>query len=290
MDCAPVEKQIEKLEKLQDMENENEENPNSSQKTNFIFSILNELKELFIGGFLNVYSYFLSIFGGMNEKQLGIDESDPDNTRDRVYSYSKRKRLDETENESETQNCEEELKMKKWRPDVVLLAVERFIYNLLGDDGEKETTENENNKDENDENMNSFVSAEDVHSPGGVSVSFSGDKAWSKRPNINFFSDSVIDDINDVDEEGDTSSAPSPAEVGSLEKNAPKLFVFSADKQDKEDKEEKEVTDGEIEAGEDVISPFPTFEERQAYFAEQILIQEAEASKGRTKSESPEKK
>merc|ERR1712098_587249 len=169
---------------------------------------------------------------------------------------------------------------KKWRPDVVLLAVERFIYNLLGDDGEKETTENENNKDENDENMNSFVSAEDVHSPGGVSVSFSGDKAWSKRPNINFFSDSVIDDINDVDEEGDTSSAPSPAEVGSLEKNAPKLFVFSADKQDKEDKEEKEVTDGEIEAGEDVISPFPTFEERQAYFAEQILIQEAEASKG----------
>merc|ERR1711915_843677 len=176
--------------------------------------------------------------------------------------------------------------------DVVLLAVERFIYNLLGD-GEKETTENENNKDENDENMNSFVSAEDVHSPGGVS--FSGDKAWSKRPNINFFSDSVIDDINDVDERGNSSSAPSPVDVGSQEKNAPKLFVFSADKQDKEDKEDKEEKDekeenGEIEACEDVISPFPTFEERQAYFAEQILIQEAEASKGRTKSESPEKK
>merc|ERR1719300_2301739 len=61
------------------------------------------------------------------------------------------------------------------------------------DEQETETgeNENENQKDDNDENMNSFVSADDYQTPGH------GDNAWSKKPNFNFFSDSVIDDIND---------------------------------------------------------------------------------------------
>ena len=133
-----------------------------------------------------------------DEDSLGFEKSEDLDTRDRVYSYSKRKRPDEQENESENEtqeNSAQELKMKKWRPDVVLLAVERFIYNLLGET-ETGENENENQKDDNDENMNSFVSADDYQTPGH------GDNAWSKKPNFNFFSDSVIDDINDVDAEG----------------------------------------------------------------------------------------
>jgi len=278
MECVPeVEVSEKKVDKLQE-EDEKEENQHPVQKADSFFSILKDLLDLVVGGVLNVASYFMSIFGGVDEDSLGFEKSEDLDTRDRVYSYSKRKRPDEQENESENEtqeNSAQELKMKKWRPDVVLLAVERFIYNLLGET-ETGENENENQKDDNDENMNSFVSADDYQTPGH------GDNAWSKKPNFNFFSDSVIDDINDVDAEG--QSAPSPSEVSPLDKNASKLFVFSADKHLKEGDFE------ESDKAEEVISPFPTFEERQAYFNEQILIQEAEALKGMNKSESPEKK
>jgi len=270
------EKNVDKLQKDADKQ---EENQHQVQKADSFFSILKDLVDLVVGGVMNVASYFMSIFGGVvDENPLGFEESEDLGIRDRVYSYSKRKRHDDQGNESENEtqeNSAQELKMKKWRPDVVLLAVERFIYNLLGET-ETGENENENQKDDNDENMNSFVSADDYQTPGH------GDNAWSKKPNFNFFSDSVIDDINDVDAEG--QSAPSPSEVSPLDKNASKLFVFSADKHLKEGDIE------ESDKAEEVISPFPTFEERQAYFNEQIQIQEAEALKGMNKSESPEKR
>ena len=78
-----------------------------------------------------------------------------------------------------------------------------------------------------------------------------------------------------LDISGNRSSAASPSEVSPLDKNASKLFVFSADKHLKEGDLE------ESDKAEELISPFPTFEERQAYFNEQILIQEAEALKGK---------
>ena len=75
---------------------------------------------------------------------------------------------------------------KRWRPDIVLQAVERFITNFWG---EKDSNENIKNN-ENDENMNSFISS------GGT------EGTWNKRPDINFFSDSVVADINDVNDKG----------------------------------------------------------------------------------------
>ena len=97
---------------------------------------------------------------------------------------------DEYDDEDLDGSCDDddnvmELEMKRWRPDGVFMAVERFISRMWG---EKDSNENIKEND-NDENMNSFASTPE---------NATGDGNWSKKPNINFVSDSFISDINDM--------------------------------------------------------------------------------------------
>ena len=116
-------------------------------------------------------------------------------SEDPQLNTAKRKRSDVAGNdtmdteEKEAEDEQADVKTKRWRPDAVFQAVEKFISNFWG-----ERDSNENIKDEgNDENMNSFASN------GG-----SGDGERIRRPDldINFFSDSIISSIDDLDSKG----------------------------------------------------------------------------------------
>ena len=162
-------------------------NTKSTTKQQSESSLIDYFKNLLISSVHASSQYLLSWIGissGQNQLKCSNDPK----------SQSKRKRddLKESGDDGYDDSVEFEdedspgLEEKRWRPDIVLQAVERFITNFWG-----EKDSNENIKDnENDENMNSFISS------GG------NEGTWNKRPDINFFSDSVVADIHDVNDKG----------------------------------------------------------------------------------------
>ena len=118
---------------------------------------------------------------------LGFNLSSPDISSSEDTVHGKRKRDDPADGEEAdvTGDTEEiKLKEKRWRPDVVFQAVESFISSVWG-----VKDSNENIKpDHNDENMNSFSTGHE--------------EQWNKRPEINFFSDSIISSIDDIGNSG----------------------------------------------------------------------------------------
>ena len=118
---------------------------------------------------------------------LGFNLSSPDISSSEDTVHGKRKRDDPADGEEAdvTGDTEEiKLKEKRWRPDVVFQAVESFISSVWG-----VKDSNENIKpDHNDENMNSFSSGHE--------------EQWNKRPEINFFSDSIISSVHDIGNSG----------------------------------------------------------------------------------------
>jgi len=174
----------------------------------------------------------------------------------------KRKRFgsggDDEDEEEEEQ--EEELEMKRWRPDKVYEAVQYFINNLLG---EKDSNENiKTRRESQDENMNT----------NSVVI---GETNWNKRPEINFFSDSFASSIHDIEENNAIKKTSTP-QIYVEEEAASDVFVFSAEK----NSATKNVED-------DNSMSHSTFEEKQAYFKDQIQIQEAKAKATERRSPSP---
>jgi len=231
----------------------------TNSTTNQESSLIDYFRNLFISSLQASSQFLLSWIGvPLGQRQVSYSKD--------LKSQTKRKREDlkgsGDDGPDDSAEDEEEdspgLDGKRWRPDIVLQAVERFITNFWG-----EKDSNENIKDnENDENMNSFISS------GGT------EGTWNKRPDINFFSDSVVADINDVNDKGiKGTSTPQIFLEGEAAGN---IFVFSAEKSDYTG----------ISLGHDVTTEerslsHLTFEEKQAYFAEQIKVQEEAAAKSK---------
>jgi len=84
----------------------------------------------------------------------------------------------DTENSDDEDNDVLGMEIKRWRPDHVYEAINEFVKKMWG---EKDTNENIKDVDaqENDENMNSFASA--------------NVGKWNKKPDINFVSNKIIE-------------------------------------------------------------------------------------------------
>ena len=127
----------------------------------------------------------------------------------------KRKRPSEMSGDAEDEENEdqpdEEFDQKRRRPDTVYEAVQQFINNLLG---EKET------KDSVEENMNINSVTHNTGEPN-----------WNKKPEINFFSDSLVSSIHDMEQEGDIKTISTPQMFIEEEESGQKnVFIFSAEK------------------------------------------------------------
>merc|ERR1719382_451768 len=111
-----------------------------------------------------------------------------------------------------------------------------------------------------------------------------GQQNWNKRPDINFFSDSFVSSIQDIELEGDIKTTSTPQIfIEEEESSSPKVFIFSAEKSDSPDSPDspqKNVAD-------DNSLSHSTFEEKQAYFMDQIKMQEIKARDSERKSPSP---
>ena len=213
-------------------------------------SLIGSLKTA-ASGVVRSAGYLLGFFS--SDKQLENFES----------KSGKRKRSanEDDLNDENEDDLEEELELKRWRPDKVYVAVQYFLNNLLG---EKDSNENIKAVSQ-DENKNTDASTYTVL----------GDTNWKKRPEIKFFTDSVSSSINDIDENGDIKKTSTPQIV--VEDDAgPDVFVFSAEKKS----DRKNVED-------DNSLSHSTFEEKQAYFVEQIKIQESKAQDTGRRSPSP---
>jgi len=233
----------------------------TNSTTNQESSLIDYFRNLFISSLQASSRFLLSWIGvPLGQRQVSYSKD--------LKSQTKRKREDlkgsGDDGPDDSAEDEEEdspgLNGKRWRPDIVLQAVERFITNFWG-----EKDSNENIKDnENDENMNSFISS------GGT------EGTWNKRPDINFFSDSVVADINDVNDKGiKGTSTPQIFLEGEAAGN---IFVFSAEKSEKD---ASGISLGHDATTEERSLSHLTFEEKQAYFAEQIKVQEEAAAKSK---------
>ena len=226
---------------------EEEEAETSSSSLSVLGYLIGGLKTV-VTGLVGSANVLFSLF--IPRKVLNIESKN-----------GKRKRFgsggdDEDEEENEQ---EEELEMKRWRPDKVYEAVQYFINNLLG---EKDSNENiKVRRESQDENMNS----------NSVMV---GETNWNKRPEINFFSDSFASSIQDIQENTDIKKTSTP-QIYIEEEAASDVFIFSAEK-----KNAKIVED-------DNSLSHSTFEEKQAYFVDQIQIQQSKAKETQRRSPSP---
>ena len=156
-------------------------------------------------------SLLSSVIGGLRAAVAGIFGSMMGGGLKTVENKNvKRKRLsgDAEDEENEDQPDEDQ---KRRRPDTVYEAVQQFINNLLG---EKET------KDSEDENMNTS------------SITYNtGEPNWNKKPDINFFSDSLVSSIHDMEQEGDIKTISTPQMFIEEEESGQKnVFIFSAEK------------------------------------------------------------
>lgn len=126
----------------------------------------------------SMVEFFSSLLG------LGLSKVNSDGSEDPVHGKRKREDIVDGEEIETPDDSSVKLKKKRWRPDVVFQAVESFIASLWG-----AKDSNENLKpSENDENMNSFNTGHE--------------ESWNKRPDINFFSDSIVSSIHDVGNHG----------------------------------------------------------------------------------------
>merc|ERR1719219_2844324 len=176
-----------------------------SKSLSLVGSVMGGLRTVAAAIFGSSANFLLSFFG--SKVKVGALKS--------VDSKKgKRKRLGETRGDSNDEENDdqpgEELEQKRWRPDTVYEAVQQFINNLLG---EKDTS------DSRDENMNTNLSTFNI-----------GQQNWNKRPDINFFSDSFVSSIHDLDMEGDIKTTSTPQIFIEEEESGPNVFIFSAEK------------------------------------------------------------
>ena len=58
-----------------------------------------------------------------------------------------------------------------------------------------------------------------------------GQQNWNKKPDINFFSDSIVSSIHDMEQEGDIKTISTPQMFIEEEESGQKnVFIFSAEK------------------------------------------------------------
>ena len=237
-----------------------EEEPELSVETetqSLLGSIIVGVRRVAAGMFGFSANFLLSLFGSQTRAVKSLENK-----------KGKRKRLGELsgdgDNDGENDDQPmEELEQKRWRPDTVYEAVQQFVNNLLG---EKDTSDS----DSRDENMNTNVATYNI-----------GQQNWNKRPDINFFSDSFVSSIHDIDMEGDIKTTSTPQIfIEEEESSNPNVFIFSAEKSDSPDSPKKNVAD-------DNSLSHSTFEEKQAYFMDQIKMQEIKARESERRSPSP---
>ena len=221
-------------------------------------SIIVGVRRVAAGMFGSSANFLLSLFGSQTRAVKSLENK-----------KGKRKRLGETSGDGETYDGGnddqpmEELEQKRWRPDTVYEAVQQFVNNLLG---EKDTSDS----DSRDENMNTNVATYNI-----------GRQNWNKRPDINFFSDSLVSSIHDIGLEGDIKTTSTPQIfIEEEESSSPNVFIFSAEKSDSPDSPKKNVAD-------DNSLSHSTFEEKQAYFMDQIKMQEIKARESERRTPSP---
>ena len=203
-------------------------------------------------GMLGTSVNFLLSFFGSKVGALKTEEN----------KKGKRKRMGEAREEGEVNDegkPEEELDQKRWRPDTVYEAVQQFINNLLG---EKDASVS----DSRDENMNTNLSTFNA-----------GQQHWNQRPDINFFSDSFVSSIQDLEVEGDVKTTSTPQIFIEEEESSPKVFVFSAEKSDSPRKNDAD----------DNSPSLVPFEEKKAFFMDQIKKEEMKARESARRSPSP---
>lgn len=240
-----------------------------SSKEESSISMIDYFKSLIVSSIHASSQFLLSWIGiplGRSQVKYSTDQK----------SQIKRKRSDLKESggpdHDDSVSYEEEdspgLEEKRWRPDIVLQAVERFITTFWG---EKDSNENIKDND-NDENMNSFISS-------------SGNEGnWNKRPDLNFFSDSFVSDIKDVNDKGiKGTSTPQIFLEGEAAGN---IFVFSAEKSERD---ASGISPGHDVTTEEKSLSHLTFEEKQAYFAQQIKVQEEAAARSKPTGHGDEK-
>merc|ERR1719219_1972250 len=221
-----------------------------SKSLSLVGSVMGGLRTVAAAIFGSSANFLLSFFG--SKVKVGALKS--------VDSKKgKRKRLGETRGDSNDEENDdqpgEELEQKRWRPDTVYESVQQFINNLLGEKDSSDTT------DSRDENMNTNLSTLNI-----------GQQNWNKRPDINFFSDSFVSSIHDIELEGDIKTTSTPQIFIEEEESSQNVFIFSAEKSDSPRK---------------TSLSHSTFEEKQAYFREQIKMQEMKASESEKRSRSP---
>ena len=216
-----------------------------TSSSSLIGSLIGGLKTMAAGIFGSA-NFLLSLFSSRGELKSVENKN------------GKRKRSGDGDMDDEVDDDdeqEEEMEMKRWRPDKVYEAIQYFVSNLLGE------------KDSN-ENMKAGCQDENKNTT-------QGDPNWSPRPNINFFSDSLISSIEDIEGDGRIKKTSTP-QIFLEENQIPDVFVFSAEKNNVK----KDVED-------DNSLSQSTFEQKQAYFMDQIKIQESKAQETERRSPSP---
>ena len=234
-------------------ENENRKGEESVQSQSLLGSVIGGLRRVAAGVFGSSANFLLSWFSSKVGLGGGALQSSDNKT-------GKRKRLGETRGEGDDEgNDDVEFDQKRWRPDTVYESVQQFINNLLV--GEKDT------KHGQDENMNT----------SSFTYNNIGQQNWNKRPDINFFSDSHVSSIHDIELEGDIKTTSTPQIFIEEEESGPNVFIFSAEKSGSPTK--NELDDNSLSRS--------TFEEKQAYFLDQIKMQEIKAKESQRRSPSP---
>ena len=222
----------------------------SAKPQSLLGSLIGGLRTVAAGMFDSSANFLLSFFGAKVEAL----ESVGNNT-------GKRKRLGESRGDTdEDDQLVEEFDQKRWRPDSVYESVQQFINNLLG---EKDVSASQ----DQDENMNSSSFSHNI-----------GQQNWNKKPDINFFSDSVVSSIQDIELEGDIKTTSTPQIFIEGEENGPNVFIFSAEKSGSGSPAKSVADDNSLSHS--------TFEEKQAYFMDQIKMQEIKAKESEKRSPS----
>ena len=229
-------------------ENRKEEEPVRPQS--LLGSVIGGLRRVAAGVVGSSANFLLSLFRSKTGVVGALESAD--------NKTGKRKRLGETRGDNDDQ-LGVEFDQKRWRPDTVYESVQQFINNLLV--GEKDT------KHGQDENMNT----------SSFTYNNIGQQNWNKRPDINFFSDSLTSSIHDIELEGDIKTTSTPQIFIEEEENGPNVFIFSAEKSGSPTK--NEMDDNSLSRS--------TFEEKQAYFLDQIKMQEIKAKESERRSPSP---
>ena len=162
----------------EESENAKETEEEAEDTTGFDVSPLSFITQFLYQTVQSMFEFLSSLLG------FGLSKVNSDGSEDTAHGKRKREDIVDGEETEAPDDSSVKLKEKRWRPDVVFQAVENFIASLWG---AKDSNENLKPSD-NDENMNSFNTGHE--------------ESWNKRPDINFFSDSIVSSIHDVGSHG----------------------------------------------------------------------------------------